>query len=502
MTIFKEYFNYDGIGLAELIKLKEVSIEDVLETAIDSLSKNNSKLNFITTEMYDFARKSIKDIDLNNAPFAGVPMLLKDMDSSLAGYPMMQGSKYLKNTKQNFSNVLTDRFISSGALICAKSAAPEFGLMVTTEPSEFGPTKNPWDQTRTPGGSSGGSASAVASRSVPIAHASDGGGSIRIPAACCGLVGLKPTRGRISFAPSHGDKWGGFTHSGVVSRTIRDTAHMYDHIFGSEIGDPYKIDYVKGSLVSNLNLPEKNLKIGFVTKNYIEGTELNDNASKAMYFNASACEKLGHNVEELKLNYDAVTLARAFVIILTSHASQMFNELKELVGRPYKNSEIETGTRMFDYLGRTFKGSDYTWARYYTQKVARDVELQMQSYDAVIMPVISSEPAKLDTIRPSKSDEIINKVIMQLRLGWLFNIPSIRDSILDGLAPKSLWFAPGCMLQNITGQPAMSLPTYFTEESLPVGVQFVGDYGSEAKLLNLGQQLENEYRWDLKKPNI
>ena len=260
MTIFKEYFNYDGIGLAELIKLKEVSIEDVLETAIDSLSKNNSKLNFITTEMYDFARKSIKDIDLNNAPFTGVPMLLKDMDSSLAGYPMMQGSKYLKNTKQNFSNVLTDRFISSGALICAKSAAPEFGLMVTTEPSEFGPTKNPWDQTRTPGGSSGGSASAVASRSVPIAHASDGGGSIRIPAACCGLVGLKPTRGRISFAPSHGDKWGGFTHSGVVTRTIRDTAHMYDHIFGSEIGDPYKIDYVKGSLVSNLNLPEKNQK--------------------------------------------------------------------------------------------------------------------------------------------------------------------------------------------------------------------------------------------------
>ena len=244
-TQIKEILGVDTSNVLEISAKSGIGIEDVLETAIDSLSKNNSKLNFITTEMYDFARKSIKDIDLNNAPFAGVPMLLKDMDSSLAGYPMMQGSKYLKNTKQNFNNVLTDRFISSGALICAKSAAPEFGLLVTTEPSEFGPTKNPWDQTRTPGGSSGGSASAVASRSVPIAHASDGGGSIRIPAACCGLVGLKPTRGRISFAPSHGDKWGGFTHSGVVSRTIRDTAHMYDHIFGSEIGDPYKINYVK-----------------------------------------------------------------------------------------------------------------------------------------------------------------------------------------------------------------------------------------------------------------
>ena len=316
------------------------------------------------------------------------------------------------------------------------------------------------------------------------------------------MVGLKPTRGRISFSPTHGDKWGGFTHSGIVSRTIRDTAHMYDHIFGNEIGDPYKIEYLKGSLTNNLHEPLQKLKIGFVTKNFIEGTELSDSASKAMYFNASACEKLGHNVEELNLNYDAVTLARAFVITLTSHVSQMFNELKDLVGRPYKSSEVEVGTRMFDYLGRTFRGSDYTWARYYTQKVARDVEQQMQSYDAVIMPVISSEPAKLDTIRPSKSDEMLNKIIMKLRLGWLFNIPSIRDSILDGLAPKSLWFAPGCMLQNITGQPAISLPTYHTDDNLPIGVQYVGKYGSEKVLLNLGQQLEDKYQWHLRKPNI
>ena len=502
MTIFKEYQNYDGIGLAQLIKKKEVAVSDVLETAIESLIENNTKLNFITTDLYEYAKLASTRIDIENDVFAGVPMLLKDMDSAMADFPMMQGSKYLKNTKQKVNNVLTDRFISSGALICGKSAAPEYGLMITTEPTEFGPTKNPWDISRTTGGSSGGSAAAVAARSVPIAHASDGGGSIRIPAACCGLVGLKPTRGRISFSPTHGDKWGGFTHSGIVSRTIRDTAHMYDHIFGNEIGDPYKIEYLKGSLTSNLHEPLQKLKIGFVTKNFIEGTELSDSASKAMYFNASACEKLGHNVEELNLNYDAVTLARAFVITLTSHVSQMFNELKDLVGRPYKSSEIEVGTRMFDYLGRTFRGSDYTWARYYTQKVARDVEQQMQSYDAVIMPVISSEPAKLDTIRPSKSDEMLNKIIMRLRLGWLFNIPSIRNSILDGLAPKSLWFAPGCMLQNITGQPAISLPTYQTDDNLPIGVQYVGKYGTEKVLLNLGQQLENKYQWHLRKPNI
>jgi amidase len=180
----------------------------------------------------------------------------------------------------------------------------------------------------------------------------------------------------------------------------------------------------------------------------------------------------------------------------------MFNELKDNVGRSYKNNEVELGTRLFDYLGKTFKGSDYTWARYYTQKVARDVEEQMQPYDAVIMPVIATEPAELGVIRPSKSDELINQIIMKLRLGWIFNIPTLRNKILDGLAPKSLWFAPGCMLQNITGQPAISLPTYWTNNNLPIGVQYVGAYGSEAKLLNLAQQLEDEYKWNEKNPNI
>lgn len=502
MTIFKEYSNYDAIGLAEMVKTKQVSLHDVLDSAIDKIVKNNSKLNFLTTELFEFANESKKQIDIENQPFAGVPMLLKDMDSSLAGYPMMQGSKYLKNTVQPFNNVLTDRFIKSGALICGKSAAPEYGLMITTEPKEFGVTKNPWDLNRTTGGSSGGSASAVASRSVPIAHASDGGGSIRIPAACCGLVGLKPTRGQISFAPSHGDKWAGFTHSGVVSRTVRDTAYMYDEIFGSEVGDPYKVDHVKGSLTKDLNLPPKNLRIGFVNKTYIEGTELNENASKALLFNASACEKLGHKVEELNLKYDAITLSRAFVIIMTSHVSQMFNELKDFVGRSYKNNEIEVGTRMFDYLGKTFKGSDYTWARHYTQKVSRDVQEQMEPYDAVIMPVITSEPALLGSITPSQMDTNINRIIMNLGLGWIFNIPSVRNKILDGLAPKSLWFAPGCMLQNITGQPSISLPIYWTEQNLPIGVQYVGSYGSEALLLRLSKQLEDHYEWKKKIPSL
>ena len=244
MAIFAEYTNYDGVGLSELIKKKEISPIDPLDSAIDLIERLNPKLNAVHRTMYHYAFESINRNSDLKGQFAGVPMLLKDMDSSLANYNMMQGSKYLKNTKMNYDNELTRQFRNTGALICGKSATPEYGLMITTEPLEFGPTRNPWDTNLTPGGSSGGAASGVAARMVPFAHASDGGGSIRVPAASCGLIGLKPNRARTSFGPSHGDKWGGLTHSGIVSRTVRDTAYMYDEIFGNNVGDPYSVHYL------------------------------------------------------------------------------------------------------------------------------------------------------------------------------------------------------------------------------------------------------------------
>ena len=312
-------------------------------------------------------------------------MLLKDMDSALANYNMMQGSEYLKNTKMSFDNELTRDFRKTGALICGKSATPEYGLMITTEPLAFGATKNPWDLNLTPGGSSGGAASAVAARLVPFAHASDGGGSIRVPAASCGLIGLKPNRARTSFGPSHGDKWGGLTHSGIVSRTVRDTAHMYDNLFGNSVGDPYGVHYEKGSLIKALN-QKKKLKIGF---NLISPVGINssNDAIEAIKFNANLCESLGHDVEEMSLNYDGLLASRAFTIIITSHVSQMFNELKDIVGRRYRKKEVETTTRLFDYLGKSYRASDYTWARYTMQSIARKVMQDTDKYDLSLIHI-------------------------------------------------------------------------------------------------------------------
>ena len=498
MPNFKEYRDYDGIGLGQLIKGKQIQPIDALDSAIDLIEEYNPSLNFVHQKLYHYAMESInRNTDLSGT-FAGVPMLLKDMDSALSTVPMMQGSKYLKNTKMPFNNSLSKKFINTGALICGKSATPEFGLMVTTEPQEFGETKNPWNQSKTTGGSSGGSAAAVAAKIVPFAHASDGGGSIRIPAASCGTVGLKPTRGRISFSPTHGDKWGGLTHSGINSRSVRDTAYMYNELFGSEVGDPYSVNYEKDSLINALTA-KNNYKIGFNS-----GTRMPVNISKdakdAIEFNAQLCEQLGHDVEEVNIEYDGLLLSRAFVIIIASHVTQMFNELKDLVGRGFKKSEVENSSRMFNYLGKSFRGSDYTWARYTIQKISRDVMKQTDDYDMIIMPVISQTAPDLGSIKPKKSATIINDIIMNARLGWLFRIPTIRDTILNNLAPESLWYAPDVALQNVTGQPAISLPTFWNKDNMPLGVQFVGRYAEEDKLIDLSAQIEVSNPWIAKDP--
>lgn len=500
MPIFNEYSDYDGVGLAELIRKKEISAVDTLDSAIDLIERLNPQLNAVHRSMYHYATESINRNQNMEGIFAGVPMLLKDMDSSLANYPMMQGSNYLKDTVMPYDNYLTRSFRQSGALICGKSATPEYGLAITTEPIAFGPTRNPWNTDKSTGGSSGGAASAVASRMVPFAHASDGGGSIRVPAASCGLIGLKPNRARTSFGPSHGDKWGGLTHSGIVSRTVRDTAYMYDHLFKTEVGDPYNVSYEKGSLLKSLEGKQK-FKIGFNFKSQT-GLEITEEAKTAVLFNAKLCEDLGHEVEEMKFNHDGLLAVRCFVIIIASHVTQMFNELRDVVGRPFKKNEVETATRLFCYLGKSFRASDYSWARYNLQLIARQIMDDTNKYDLVLTPIISQSPPDIGALRPNKQATIIGELIQLLKLGFLFKSTSLRDAFLNRLAPESLWYAPDAMIQNITGQPAISIPTYWTNDNLPLGVQFASRYADEASLINLAMQLEEAAPWIHRKPNL
>ncbi len=498
MSFEEDYKKSDAVGLAKLIKTKQVSSNEVLETAIKLIEKLDPKINSIHLKLFDFAKESLKKN--KNKFFYGVPIFLKDLDASLKGFPMMQGSNFLKENNMSYNSNITKKIISTGSIICGKSATPEFGLMVTTEPKAFLPTKNPWDLKCTSGGSSGGSAASVASRMVPIAHANDGGGSIRIPSASCGTLGLKPTRGRISCSPMDGDRWSGFSTSGIISRTVRDTAYMYNDIFGNAVGDPYYSIYKKGSLVKSLSKKSK-FKIGFSTKFQLP-VKVSDETKKAVIFNANICESLGHSVEEIDLKYDSFLLARAFIIIISSHVSEMIEELKLLKGRDYKFNEIENSSLVLDYLGREFTGLDYAWARQTVQKIARDVMIQMDNYDSVILPILSEPPVLLGSITPTKLVEVRNDLLRFLKLGWLFKWKLTRDRILNKLIPQNFWYAPDVLLQNITGQPALSIPTYWTEKGLPMGVQFVSRFSDEYTLIDIASQIEEAHPWDHRIPKI
>ena len=204
----------------------------------------------------------------------------------------------------------------------------------------------------------------------------------------------------------------------------------------------------------------------------------------------------------MSLNYDGLLASRAFTIIITSHVSQMFNELKDIVGRRYRKKEVETTTRLFDYLGKSYRASDYTWARYTMQSIARKVMLDTDKYDVVLTPIISQPPPQLGEIRPDSRSRLISEIIMSLRLGFIFRIKPIRDAILNTLAPQSLWYAPDAMLQNITGQPAISIPTYWTDNNIPLGVQYTSRYADEATLIALASELEEAAPWIERIPNL
>ncbi|MCJ7772177.1 MAG: amidase, partial [Desulfobacterales bacterium] len=292
MGRFKEYDTYDGLGLAELVRKKEISPDEICEEAISRIEALNPKLNAVITKMYDQGRKAVKD-QLPDGPFTGVPFLLKDLLAAYAGVPMTSGSKAFKNYIPDHDSELVRRYKKAGLVILGKTNTPEFGLLGYTEPELHGITRNPWNTDHTPGGSSGGSAAAVASGMVPLASGGDGGGSIRIPASCCGLFGLKVTRGRNPTGPEHGAIWQGAVVEHVISRSVRDSAAILDSICGGDIGAPYYVPNPERPYLKEIEQNPGSLKIAFNTHSPID-TDVHPECVQAVEDTAKLLEKLGH----------------------------------------------------------------------------------------------------------------------------------------------------------------------------------------------------------------
>ncbi len=475
MTHYESYETFDALGLAELVRSGQVSPLDLLETAIARVEQVNPALNAVVMPMYEEARKLI-DKGLPDGPFKGVPFLLKDLGLYYQGIPTTFGSKLLSQSAADHTSTLVHRYLQAGLVIFGKTNTPEFGLTVTTEPRFYGPCRNPWNPERTSGGSSGGAAVAVASGMVPVAHASDGGGSIRIPASCCGLFGMKPTRGRIPQGPSMGEGWNGMTTDHVITRSVRDSAAFLDIAAGPSMGDPYFAPPAAAPFLDEVGKPPGQLRIALSTVPP-NGAEVDIQCVDAARRTARLCEDLGHTVEEASPVFDFETFRDAFVTIVDANVAAMVNAAAETMGREVTADDVENITLRSVLSGNKVSAPEYIGAVQTIHRTGRQIACFFENYDVLLTPVLAKPPVPLgflDTQTENVKSYVIN-------LNKFFGFTN---------------------LFNATGQPAMSIPLHWSEDNLPIGLQFAARYGEEALLFRLAAQLEEARPWKDRRPGL
>jgi amidase len=466
----------DATAQAELVRTKEVSPAELVGEAVKRIERLNPHLNAVIHELFDRARAEAAG-DLPDGPFRGVPFLLKDLTAELAGTPMNEGLDFSGDYRSTVTQELTQRYIDAGFVICGKTNTPELGIVPTAEPRRFGASRNPWNTEHSTGGSSGGSAAAVASGMVPAAHANDGGGSIRIPASCCGLVGLKPTRGRNSLAPNYGDVMGGFVCEHVVTRSVRDSAAILDATAGPAPGDPYWAPPRRGpSFAAAATQAPSTLRVAVLISSPA-GTDVHPDCIAAARAAATLCESLGHQVEGAALFVDSDAFLGNFVNAWAAGNAWAIADWEQRLGRPVTEEEVEPLSWSLIGLGRSLNAPQYLTAVQNLQKVSRQIATSFEEFDVLLTPTLGEPPAPLGTFDSPPGEP----------LAGLFRAAS---------------YVPFTPLFNVTGQPAISLPLHWNEAGLPIGVQFVGRFGDEETLLSLAGQLEQAAPWSGRRPPV
>lgn len=465
----------DALGLAELVRNGEVQAIELVESAIDGIEGTHDELNAINFRMYDIACTEAQKVH-TGAPFAGVPFLLKDIRAGYAGIPTSEGTALLRSLPRPVDSELVSRHKRAGLICVGKTNTPEFGLTATTEPHAFGPTTNPWDLARTPGGSSGGSAAAVAARIVPMAHATDGGGSIRIPAACCGLVGLKPTRARNPMGPETGDSMNGLVVEHALTLSVRDCAALLDVTAGPDAGDPYWAPPVDRTFLAEVGADPGRLRIAFTTESPMD-SPVHSDCVDAVQSTATLLAEMGHSIEEAAPDYDDRAFRMAFTTIWFSNLAANIAAVGSILGRETTSTDFEPLTWALGMRGAAHTGAEYVGAVAVIQSISRQIARFFQQYDVWVTPTLATPPPKLGFLHPG---------------------PGQMD--LRPFARRVREFVPFTQLANATGQPAISLPLHWNDDGLPIGVQFVASFGDEATLFRLAARLEEARPWRGRRP--
>jgi len=464
---FADYRKYDAVGLAALIVKRQVSAKEVLETAIARAEQVNPSINAVIHKQYDQARRAVTH-GLPQGPLSGVPFLIKDLGFFEPGEPATRGSSLFKDYVANHESAYVTRCKKAGLVFMGRSSTPEFGLNPNTEPRIYGSCHNPWNVAYSAGGSSGGAAAAVAAGILPMAHATDGGGSIRIPAAQCGLFGLKPSRGRISMAPDAGEGWGGLSAGHVVSRSVRDSAVMLDCTAGLEPGDPYAAPAPEHPFAQSIERPPRKLRIALMLKDH-RGAKLHPECLKAVEGAAKLCQSLGHLVEEADPKLDMVALRPMNARIAAANTAQTCNLRWKALGRTPNPDDVETGTWAVYQRGLKVSGVEYIEAIAAAHAIGRKMAAFLTSYDAILSTTLAGPPPKLGYFDQNG------------------DIQTFTERVTEYLSVTPL--------HNATGTPAMSVPLHWSSDDLPIGVHFAGRYGEEATLLALAAQLETAQPW-------
>jgi amidase len=471
---FDEYRRRDAVALAGLVAKGEVSARDVLEAAIARAEAVNPKINAIVHRQYDRVRAAI-DQGLPRGPLAGVPYLLKDLGTFEAGEPARFGSSLYADFVADHDSAYTARCKRAGLLVMGRSSTPELGISPSTEPRLFGPCRNPWNLAHSAGGSSGGAAAAVAAGILPMAHATDGGGSIRIPAAQCGLLGLKPSRGRVSFAPDAGEGWGGLSTGHVVSRSVRDCAVMLDCTAGAEPGDPYTAPPPARPFAEEIVRPPERLKIALMRKDY-RGGAVHPECLAAVEAAARLCESLGHDVEEAYPDLNLADLRPNNRLISNANTARVLARRWQALGRAPDAEDVEAVTWVVYQRGLEITAVAYVEAIAAIHLAGRKLAAFQANYDVILSATLPAPPPKLGYFDMNGDVEAFGR--------------RVNDYLT--VTP----------LHNATGTPAVTVPLHWTADGLPVGVHFAGRYAEEATLLRLAAQLEAAQPWFDKVPDL
>lgn len=489
--MFKEYLKLDATDLATLMYKKEVSPLEVLDAAIQRIEQVNPLINAVVSKMYDFAKIQITKMD-PTAPLAGVPLLVKDLGLDITNHITSHGSRLTQSYMGDVNSELIIRYLKAGLIPLGKTNVPEFGIMGITEPVLWGPCRNPWNLNLTCGGSSGGSAAAVASRMVPIASGDDGGGSIRIPASACGLFGFKPSRGLQPMGPKKNESWLSLVSGHVITRTVRDSALVLDYTKGPTLGAPYGPTKPIPNFMKALQQSVKGKRIAF-SKNSLLGEKIAPECINAAQHTLQACEALGMEVIEDEPSINKQELLFSYYVIVASCTAGEVARAEKLMKQKATLDNIEHSTWFLKVVGEKLRASHLEQALFVARQATIEWDTFLQKYDFFCLPTLGDLPNPIGLMSLSSFEKWAIHFANYLPLSSLM-------ATFKEIGARGIEKTPNTGLFNMSGHPAMSVPTYWTKDNIPIGTQFVGRMGEDQHLFSLASALETHFHWADKIP--